>query len=434
MASYSFERFIAPSEERLYFTIPFEVPENAAALEIAYDYPRYRVVDEDGMTRREEINIIDLALNAPGGEYVGASGSDRSRVVVSAAHSSQGYARVPVRPGAWEIIVGAYKVAPEGVTVRYTVTTTDKALRLYRGDVHTHTTASDGALTSEELVVLCRQQHLDYVFVTNHNNYAENFNLPHPEDITVIPGTEWTHYKGHANFLGVARPYRNPFCVNTPERAAEIIGEARAAGATIVVNHPFCAPECGWAWGMDLAPFDAVEVWNGPLMYENENAACLAWWHEQLAAGRRVPVTGGSDFHRTGPLSLPGVPCTCLYAPSREPEDLLAALRAGHGYVKMFPDAPDLEARAGDAILGDAAPAGTPVEIHWTGLRAGDTLRAITGAGVVETRACPPGVCAMRVTFRPGDARFVRFEALRPLSRGLPALPVLVSNPIYFDA
>ena len=102
--------------------------------------------------------------------------------------------------------------------------------------------------------------------------------------------------------------------------------------------------------------------------------------------------------------------------------------------VRRPRDAPDLEARAGDAILGDAAPAGTPVEIHWTGLRAGDTLRAITGAGVVETRPCPPGVCARRVTFRPGDARFVRFEALRPLSRGLPALPVLVSNPIYFDA
>ena len=74
MEKLEFERVIRKSEERLYFTIPFEAPENTAKMEIAYDYPRFRTVEADGVTRREEINIIDLALSAPGGEYVGASG------------------------------------------------------------------------------------------------------------------------------------------------------------------------------------------------------------------------------------------------------------------------------------------------------------------------------------------------------------------------
>ena len=433
MEKLEFERVIRKSEERLYFTIPFEAPENIAKMEIAYDYPRFRTVEADGVTHREEINIIDLALSAPGGECVGASGSDRSRITISASYSSRGYARMSVRPGTWEIIVGAYKVASEGVTVKYTVAFTEKEMRLYRGDVHTHTTASDGALTSEELVALCRKQRLDYVFVTDHNNCAENFNLPHPEDMTVIPGMEWTHYKGHASLLGVERPLSSFFCVNTPEQAAALLAEARAAGAMIVVNHPFCAPECGWAWGMERTPFDAVEAWNGALMHENENTACLSWWHAQLLAGRRIPVIGGSDFHRTGPLSLPGVPCTCLYAPSRDPEDLMAALRQGHGYIKMYPDAPDLEARAGGAILGDTAPAGAQVEVRWSGLRPGDVLRTVTDAGM-EEQACPPGACAIQTSFESRNARFVRFEALRTLARGLPAVRILVSNPIYFEA
>ena len=432
MKSIAFERFIAPEEERRYFTLPFEVPEGVSRIDLRYDYPRYRTSSEGGVTRREEINIIDLALNAPGGEYVGASGSDRSHIAISAAHSSQGYTRVPVRPGTWEIIIGAYKVAPEGVTVKYTVDFTEKALKLYRGDIHTHTTASDGELSAEALVELCRQQHLDFVFVTNHNNFSENYSLPHPEGMTVLPGTEWTHYNGHANLLGVERPYRNPFCVNAPEEARALLEEARKAGAMIVINHPFCAPECGWRWGMALAPFDAVEIWNGALMHENENSACLAWWHEQLCAGRRIPITGGSDFHRPRPQSLPGVPCTCLYALSREPEDLMDALRRGRGYVKQSPAGPDMEAPAGDALLGDVAPRDTPVSVKWTRLMSGDLLRCVTDRETRETR-CPQGACEVSQTFEPGGDRFVCFEVVRALGRGLPETRVLVSNPIYFD-
>ena len=426
------ERFIHKSEERLYFTIPFEVPVGIERLDIEYHYPRYLQTSEGTATFREEINIIDLALNAPNGEYVGASGSDRSRICISAAHSAQGYTRVPIHAGTWEIIVGAYKIADEGVTVKYTVTMAEKTLRRWQGDIHTHTTASDGTLSSEQLIELCRWQHLDFLFVTNHNNFSENFSLPHPEDLTVIPGTEWTHYNGHANFLGVERPYRNPFCVNTPDQARSVMEEARNAGATIVINHPFCKPECGWVWGMDLSAYDAVEVWNGPLMHENENTACLAWWHDQLLSGRHIPITGGSDFHRTGLMTLPGIPCTCLFAPSREPDDLLQALKCGHGYIKIGPDGPDLEVYAGEAILGDTVPPDTAVKVKWSRLRPGDTLRMITDRRM-ESLVCPPNAIEMETVFCPKKDHFVRFEIRRSLLRNLEPICVLVSNPVYFD-
>lgn len=433
MKTLCFERLIQKKEERLYFTIPFEVPENVERMDFYYEYPRYVEREENGVTCVEERNIIDLALTAAGGEYVGASGSDRTHITISSYESSQGYTAMPVLPGTWEVIVGAYKVAPEGVTVKYRVEFTEKSLRRFRGDTHMHTRGSDGVLSSEELVELCRQQHLDFAFVTNHNNYSENYCLPHPSDLTVIPGTEWTHYNGHAGFLGIQRPYRNPFCVNTPEQARAQIEEARAAGAMIVYNHPFCHPECGWKWGFDIAPFDAVEIWNGALMLDNENTACLEWWHQQLCAGKRIPVTGGSDFHRPGPLSLPGIPCTCVYAMSRCPEDILSALRDGHGYVKMSPDAPDVEARSGEHILGDCVGAGDAVEAVFTSLREGDVVRQITDLGV-EERVCPPQGRSLKMHICGNGERFVRYEVVRRLAKGLPAVRVLVSNPIYFDA
>lgn len=432
MKRISFQRLIRPEEERLYFTIPFEVPENIERLDITYTYPRHVETVTDGVVFSEERSIIDLALTAGDGEYVGASGSDRSHIFISSFESSQGYTAMPVVPGTWEIIVGAYKVAPEGVTVEYTIEMTEKTLRRFCGDTHMHTKGSDGVLTSEELVELCRQQHLDFAFITNHNNYSENFCLPRPTDMTVIPGTEWTHYKGHAGFLGIQRPYRTPFCVNTPEQAAAVIEEARAAGAMIVYNHPFCSPECGWKWGFDIAPFDAIEIWNGALMLNNENTACLEWWHGELCEGKRIPITGGSDFHRAGPLALPGIPSTCVYAMSRSPEDILSALRAGHGYVKMDPGSPDLEVHAGEAILGDCAEKGAPVEAAFTRLRTGDVLRLITDLGM-EEHICPVGAKAMTLTFRHSGEKFVRYEVVRKLAGALPAVRVLVSNPIYFE-
>ncbi|MBQ9952004.1 MAG: CehA/McbA family metallohydrolase [Clostridia bacterium] len=432
MITLRFERFIRPEEERLYFTLPFDVPENIERMEITYEYPRHVQTVRDGVTYDEERNIIDLALTAGDGEYVGASGSDRTHIVISSYESSQGYTAMPVVPGTWEIIVGAYKIQPEGVTVKYTVELYEKTLRRYIGDTHMHTKGSDGVMTSEELVELCRQQHLDFAFITNHNNYSENFCLPRPADMTVIPGTEWTHYKGHAGFLGVQRPYRTPFCVNTPEQARAVIEEARAAGAMIVYNHPFCSPECGWKWGFDLAPFDAVEIWNGPLMLANENTACLEWWHGELCRGRKIPVTGGSDFHSLRPMALPGIPSTCVFAMSRSPEDILTALRGGHGYVKMDPKCPDMEARAGDAILGDTAKKGTAAKAEFTGLRSGDVVRTVSDLGVTET-VCPPQGFAMTVETPHDGGRFVRYEVLRPLAKGMPAVRVLVSNPIYYE-
>lgn len=433
MKKIQFERFIRKDEERLYFTLPFEVPENVERMDFYYEYPRHVQREEDGVILSEERNIIDLALNAANGEYVGASGSDRTHIYISSYESSQGYASMPVVPGTWEVIVGAYKVAPEGVTVKYTVEFTEKSLRRFMGDTHMHTKGSDGVLSSEELVDLCRQQHLDFAFVTNHNNYSENDHLPRPSDITVIPGTEWTHYNGHAGFLGIKRPYRNPFCVNTPEQARAQIEEARTAGAMIVYNHPFCKPECGWKWGFDIAPFDAVEIWNGALMLDNENTACLQWWHDQLCGGAKIPITGGSDFHRPGPLSLPGIPCTCVYAMSRCPEDILAALRQGHGYVKLCPDAPDIEVCSGEGIFGDTVPHDSQVEVRFTRLHGGDIIRQITDLDVQE-HICPAQGQSMKLSMRGCGERFVRYEIIRKLAGPLPAVRIMVTNPVYFNA
>jgi hypothetical protein len=90
---------------------------------------------------------------------------------------------------------------------------------------------------------------------------------------------------------------------------------------------------------------------------------------------------------------------------------------------------------AGTAILGDsvAFSAVKQVEYIARGLLAGDVVQAITQDGnTFLVKAQTDG--DMRGSYTMATAGFVRIEVLRSFLPGLPLLPALISNPIYFDA
>jgi len=420
-----FQEYIPKSKERTYFELPFRVPDNVCRIDVSYSYPRHReTAGEDGLTLRQEVNIIDLALRDGQGSYVGASGSDRTHIYVSAWESAQGYARTDTLPGEWAVIVGAYKVEDPGVMVEYTVTFTHRERMLLRGDTHMHTLGSDGCMSVRDTALAAKAQGLDYIFITDHNNYAHNLSLPDVDGITVLPGTEWTHYDGHAGLLGAARPFESAFCVNSRQAAWEKLGGARENGALVVLNHPFC-PSCGWHFGMERNRYDLIELVNGGTL-PSANEECLRWWHDALCRGERIPVIGGSDFHKLEPGRQIGLPTTAIYAMSRAPRDILAAVKGGNGYILMHPDGPVLWAESGGAILGETAPSAAPVAIRLEKLRGGDTLRILTDRETRELE-CPPDAYRWELNCELGEARFVRFELLRYGVR------LLISNPIYFS-
>lgn len=345
--------------------------------------------------------------------------------LVSGCASTPGYRILPLTPGRWEIGVGLYKVPEEGLDVTWTVALTPKTRRWFKGDTHVHTEGSDGWMSAVDTVVHAARQGLDFLFLTDHNNVAHNEQLPSVPGITVLPGSEWTHYNGHAGFLGVTHPYETTFLANNRQEMERILANAQSRGAFVVLNHPFC-PQCPWNWGFDGLPNDAVEIWNGVMSERNGRA--LAWWHAQLVAGHRLPAVGGSDYLRPGLLGSIGMPCMCLYAWSREPKDILDAMRRGNGYISHLPQGPGVSPLNAD--LGGAAPEDVPLSIKFTDLRGGDTIRLITDQGE-ETLSCPPGTVEWVVERRFGDARFYRFEVMRSYAPGLPPLTAMVSNPIW---
>ncbi|MBQ2975892.1 MAG: PHP domain-containing protein, partial [Clostridia bacterium] len=57
----------------------------------------------------------------------------------------------------------------------------------YRGNLHAHTTCSDGELTPEETVEAYRHHGYDFTAVTDHNQWGDYRHLG-DEDFLVLPG------------------------------------------------------------------------------------------------------------------------------------------------------------------------------------------------------------------------------------------------------
>lgn len=427
--------FIEHAREGTYFTLPFTMPPDIESVTLTYAYQRQReneVKAEQGVfISRAEINIIDLGLIAPDGSQVGASGSDKLSISISETHATPGYHPCKLTPGEWQIIVGAYKVIEEGVDVLYELTFTPKYMRLYKGDLHTHTFVSDGVLSFEELAHHARLNGLDYLAVTDHNQLVSTDTLLEHDHLTLIPGVEWTHYRGHANFLGVDKPYDEPFFANTVDEVRSRFNSARDRGAFISINHPF-DPVCPFLFDISSLPFDCLEVWNGPM--RGSNLQAIGLWQSMLMAGRKVPICGGSDYHRDSLLLFTGGPATCIYAMSASPTDILSALKLGHSFITFSASGPTLEMTAGEAMLGDSVDYSRVKQVEFTarGLLQGDVLQMVTSHGNItlvtaNTKGDMRGVYTMPA---PG---FARIEILRSFLPGLPLLPALISNPIYFD-
>ena len=430
------EYVVEPAQQGLFLFLPFEMPVNVETLHLSYQYARHQEnaapVGAVIYTSRTEINIIDLGLIAPDGTQVGASGSDKAEFDLSDVAATPGYRPHALTPGAWQILVGAYKVAAGGVKVTYELTFTYKRRRLLKGDLHAHTLASDGVLTVEELAARAVRHGLDFVAITDHNQIVSRAELRHVGGVTLIPGVEWTHYQGHANFLGADRPYDGSFAANTADEIRRRFEQAHERGALIMINHPM-DESCGFQLDWQNLPHDVLEIWNGPMRVSNLQAVGL--WHSLLAAGRKLPAVGGSDYHRDSPFLFLGGPTTCVFALSNSVADILQALREGHAYITFAPDGPWLEMNAGGALMGETVswPAVQSLEICAGGLLKGDVLRVVTASNSEAlVQAAEDG--SLQVVYPVTGSGFVRVEILRSFLPGLPLLPALISNPIYFGA
>ncbi|UUX33360.1 CehA/McbA family metallohydrolase [Fundicoccus culcitae] len=422
---------IEKSQEGLYLPLEIEV-DDVEKLGITYSYARHlEIVGGDAVYETEQA-VIDFSIIGPNGQFLGSSGSNRGYLFFSERESSVGFEKLKQMAGVWTILVGAYNIPDEGIEVVYEFDTVEKAYRWFKGDTHMHTTASDGQLRGSTLVEVAKDMGLDFIMMTDHNNYHPEAGFVSDEYLTVIPGVEWTQYNGHGNFLNVEGPLAPSFVTTTEEELRAMIQKGKDAGALFVLNHPFC-PNVPWKWTKEL-DYDAIEVWNGGTD-PRANVAAIEWWHGELLKGRRVVALGGSDFHRFDQIHSLGSPTVHVYAKSKSRRDILEAIQLGALYITNNVEEVGLEMVSSDGVgMGGVAGAGESLTLTFRGLKKGFHVKIIDDVRVKDIFV-EQDMKEFRVKEALSGRRFVRVEVWDERGYvsvvGMEGMLLLVSNPVY---
>ncbi|MFB9236944.1 CehA/McbA family metallohydrolase [Plantactinospora siamensis] len=440
--------------------IPVRVPRGVSRISVRYSYDRPTPpAGYDGNAL--DIGIFDASGydlgNARG--FRGWSGGFRDNFTISASDATPGYLPGPIEPGTWHIIVGPYKVAPQGLNWTVTVTlefgpagapfvpkpapqrAAGRGRAWYRGDMHLHTVHSDGRRTPAEVAAGARAAKLDYIVSTEHNTPSASLiwgEYAGP-DLLIIDGEEITTRNGHYTALGLPAGT----WIDWRYRAADgglvrFVNEIHRVGGLAVAAHPLATcVACGWKFG--YAGMDAVEVWNGPWTADDE--AVVASWDNLLVAGARtgrwLPAVGDSDAH-SEPQVI-GLPQNVVLADDLDRRSILAGVRAGRLWIAESAAVDlTLTAAAGTrrAGIGDrlevAEDAAVTVTLTVSGAP-GCTVRLITDQGQRTQTTLPadgPGTFTWVTT--PRNSRYVRAEVRRAQpTQTTPDTMVALTNPIF---
>ncbi|MCP2265363.1 CehA/McbA family metallohydrolase [Promicromonospora thailandica] len=383
--------------EHRYLEVPFELPRGATALEVSLAYDR-------------DAAVIDLGCRDPE-RWRGWSGGARSRFVIAPHAATPGYEPGELVAGTWAVVLGLHVLPADPVDVTVTVATgvdaggvADEAdapppssgragatrtgrdlpapagLTWYAGDLHAHTTHSDGTLTVAQLTAAAAGRGLDFLAVTDHNTVSHHPHLPGvgaAYDTCLLPGQEVTTHAGHANAFGDIGwvDFRRP--------AARWRADVEERGGLLSVNHPV-QDDCGWQHPVRTR---YLELWH--ISWFLDLTATGAWAYLRTLGTRAadLPVLlGGSDFHTPDQGYPPGTPTTWVAAEDRSPEAVLDGVRQGRTAISRFP--------------GPGEPALVRVGDDLVALDADGTV--LVGAPVADDPDGPPGGTGRRQRVR-GD-------------------------------
>ncbi len=429
MNELNFELNFKVNQQKRYVKHAFVVPENTGCIELEYDYPRFRQGNEKNGTKIDEENIIDLGLYGPSGDFWGWSGSDKKTISVSETSSTAGYRCGQIAAGSWTAVFGLYKIK-QSVTVSIRIRCYPKQKQLLKGDLHLHTVNSDGSYTTEEVIAFCKKAGLDFIALTDHNNTVQNAQAASTEGITILPGMEYTNYRGHANFYFNDYAYKNfdfTLLSNSFEEMKKTFLRVKQKDVLISLNHPEC-DNCPWLFGYDDFPFDMIEVWNGPM--KDAETRAIKRWHKWLCEGKQIAAVGGSDTHRHELARTYGSPATFVYSCGNSIKDIKRALVQGNSFISISPQGPKLSIAINGKGFGDTVTweEGLTGIVSIEGVKEGDTIKFINGKNTAtETKAAFTGM--YKSSFTVENAVFYRIELYRELL-GRNML-VSLSNPVY---
>lgn len=217
-----------------------------------------------------------------------------------------------------------------------------------KGNIHTHTTESDGDASPQHVAEWYKQHGYDFLVISDHNHLTvldEAAN--HPGDWPLlIPGEEVTSrlfgntVPVHVNAIGIDSVIEPAEEESAQATLQENVNRIRRAGGLPSINHP------NYKWTLSAENIVettgawAVEVYNGhPGSNTNGGGGCPSvesMWDAALTAGRRIYGVATDDSHHyqvsSPQLANPGRGWVVVRAEKSAGPELLTAMSEGQFY------------------------------------------------------------------------------------------------------
>ena len=210
-----------------------------------------------------------------------------------------------------------------------------------KGNIHSHSTNSDGLLSPADVVCAYRERGYDFVAITDH--FLGRYGFPvtdtspyRTRTFTTLFGAEM-HAQGLQNgiiwdLLAIGLPL--DFARQAPDETdVALASRAQAAGAFVAIPHP------GWNGvihgdGLRLiGAVDAIEIHNEGHTLDSDRGSGWFLADSLATAGHRFSTFAADDAHfKTDRFDRFGGWIN-VKVESLDPEAILAAMKAGHYYA-----------------------------------------------------------------------------------------------------
>ncbi len=213
----------------------------------------------------------------------------------------------------------------------------------YKGNLHTHTTVSDGALSPQETIRTYAEGDYDFLALTDHDAVVDYDGLD-PHGVTLIPGCELCVGRGkldqslHVVALGLDAVPQLP---DSPDYA-ELMPAIAAQCQLCFVGHPFWTlTEASELLG--LKGHVGIEVYNAICQHNCGRGPSEMIWDVLLAHGQRLWGFAVDDAHLSADYCQAWI---WVRSAENSVAAILEAVKEGHFYASNGPQIYDVAIEA----------------------------------------------------------------------------------------
>ncbi len=235
----------------------------------------------------------------------------------------------------------------------------------YKGNLHSHTTNSDGCLTPEEAVLLYKKNNYHFLCLSEHDKYTDYRNEFNDENFIILPGLEAsatlyvknnssrrvkTHHihgiLGSRNMQKNAKKLFSHMEYLTPNLyydnwdghtvAQNLVNELLEHGCLTTYNHP--------VWSrVELKEFQYVEnvwgleIYNYNTVNESGTGYDVTYWDCILRTGKQIYGVASDDNHNEGLFDDACGGWIQVFADSLTHDSIIEAMLKGDFYSSSGP-------------------------------------------------------------------------------------------------